>query len=88
VPCDQEHDVGVWQANALNGQFIIGMKGLDMVIVIKDFSQYDGVGIAAHPVLLWPVVRPAVVALDPTYPGDDAAFCEAYEASRYAPDLR
>jgi hypothetical protein len=88
VPCDQEHDVGVWQANGLNGQFIIGMKGLDMVIVIKDFSQYDGVGIAAHPVLLWPVVRPAVVALDPTYPGDDAAFCEAYEASRYAPDLR
>jgi hypothetical protein len=36
----------------------------------------------------WPVVRPAVVALDPTYAGDDAAFCEAFDRNRYAPDLR
>lgn len=86
--CGQEHDIGVWHANGLNGQFIIGMKGLDMIIVIKEFGQYNNIGIAAFPTLLWPIVRPAVVALDPTYTGDDAAFCEAYGNARYAPDLR
>lgn len=88
VDCSQQHDVGVWHANGLGGQFVIGMRGLDMVIVIKDFGQYNGIGIAAFPGLLWPIVRPAVVALDPTYAGDDAAFCDAYGNNRYAPDLR
>jgi hypothetical protein len=88
LDCSQDYDVGVWHANGLGGQLIIGMKGLDMVIVIKDFGQYEGIGIVAVPPLLWPIVRPAVVALDPTYAGDDAAFCEAYGNNRYAPDLR
>jgi len=88
LDCNQEHDVGVWHANGLNGQLIIGMKGLDMVIVIKDLGQYNNIGIGAHPVLLWPLVRNAVIALDPMYQGNEAAFCEAYARSRYAPDLR
>ena len=33
-------------------------------------------------------MRPALVALDPVYQGDDEAFCEDYGAGRYAPDLR
>ena len=86
--CSQEYDVGVWHANGLGGQLIIGMKALDMVIVIKDFGQHAGIGIAAFPAVLWPIVRPAVVARDPRYAGDDAAFCEAYAGNRYAPDLR
>jgi hypothetical protein len=87
VDCSQEHDVGVWSANGLNGQLIVGIKALDMVLVIK-----EGNSAAQGPVVFhtgfWPVVRPAVVALDPTYAGDDAAFCEAFDRNRYAPDLR
>ena len=64
------------------------MPALDMVIVIKEFSSYPGIGLAAVPPTLWPIVRPAVVALDPTFAGDDDAFCEAYGNNRYAPDLR
>ena len=36
---------------------------------------------------LWDAVRPAVVAEDPTYRGDEAAFCAAYGSGDYAPDL-
>ena len=36
---------------------------------------------------LWNAIRPALVALDPTYEGDEAAFCDAYQRSAYAPDL-
>ena len=36
----------------------------------------------------WAALRKAVVALDPAYAGDEAAFCEAYGSNRYAPDLR
>ena len=37
---------------------------------------------------LWPIVRPAVLARDPRYAGQDSAFCEAYAGNHYAPDLR
>ena len=37
--------------------------------------------------LLWDAVRPAVVAADPRFQGDEAGFCAAYGANRYAPDL-
>jgi hypothetical protein len=36
---------------------------------------------------MWNAVRPALVAHDPTYKGDESAFCEAYAGNRYAPDL-
>jgi hypothetical protein len=34
-----------------------------------------------------PLLR-AVAALDPTFAGDEAGFCEAYGANLHAPDLR
>lgn len=83
--CSQKYDVGVWHANGFNGQLIVGMKALDMVLVVKDFQSYS---IVAHAGGFWPVVRPAVIALDPKYAGDEAAFCEAYGNNDYAPDLR
>jgi len=42
---------------------------------------------AASSQLLWDTVRPAVVAADPVYAGDEAGFCRAYADNRYAPDL-
>ena len=78
--CDQQFDVGVFNAAGLGGQFIIGHRGLDLVIAIKDAGE--GQGSKA-----WEAMRPALVALDPTYQGDDAAFCAAYAAGNYAPDL-
>lgn len=79
--CQQEFDVGVFSAQGLNGQFIVMHPGLDLVIAARNFSGGDG------PLGLWRAVRPALVALDPVFQGDEAAFCEAYGAGNYAPDL-
>lgn len=79
MPCDQEQDVGAWSAQGAGGQFILGHPGLDLVIVAKN---YDG-----GPGGMWNAARPALVALDEKYKGDEAAFCEAYANNRYAPDL-
>ena len=78
--CNQKYDVGVWSAQGLGGQMIIGHPGLDLVLVVKN---YTGDGVAG----LWKSIRPALVALDPQYRGDEAAFCRAYAAGDYAPDL-
>jgi len=80
--CAQEKDVGLWYAAGLFGQYIVGQPALDLVLVVKDF---DEIGDAAD---LWHAFRPALVALDPEFAGDEAAFCEAYERGAYAPDLR
>jgi len=77
--CAQTFDVGVWYAAGLNGQYIVGHRGLDMVLVVKNLP--DG-----GPGFLWDAVRPALVALDPTYRGNEAAFCEQYGHNAYAPD--
>lgn len=79
--CQQKYDVGTWSAQGLGGQFIAGHAGLDLVIVAKDYSGGSG------PTGMWEAIRPALVALDPTYKGDDNAFCKAYAAGDYAPDL-
>ncbi|MDH5671546.1 MAG: beta-lactamase family protein [Myxococcales bacterium] len=79
--CEQTHDVGVFSAQGLGGQFVVVHPGLDLVIVAHNFSNQGG------PMGMWEVVRPAVVAMDPTYAGDEAAFCQAYGAGDYAPDL-
>jgi CubicO group peptidase (beta-lactamase class C family) len=76
--CDQEHDVGVFSAQGLGGQFIVMHPGLDLVITAHN---------AGGPKELWEAVRPAVVAKDPMFMGDSAAFCEAYGSGSYAPDL-
>lgn len=77
--CDQDYDVGAWAAVGAQGQFIIGHRGLDLIVVGRDW-QSTGAG------PLWEAVLPAIVAADPTYRGDQEAFCEAYAAGRYAPD--
>lgn len=79
--CEQMHDTGVFSAQGLGGQFIVGHRGLDLVMVAQNFSGEGG------PLGLWELVRPSLVALDPTYMGDEAAFCEAYGHGNYAPDL-
>lgn len=80
ISCAQDFDVGVWSALGLFGQHIQGHPGLDLVITAKN------TGDALRPVGLWDAVRPALVALDETYAGDDAAFCAAYSQNAYAPD--
>ncbi len=80
--CEQQFDVGVWYAAGLGGQVIVGHRGLDLVLVAKSLG---GLGGSAA---IWDPVRPALVALDPMFQGDEEAFCAAYAANGYAPDLR
>jgi hypothetical protein len=77
--CPQGLDIGMWFAAGLGGQFIVGHRGLDLVLVVKNSP-----GNAAA---LWADVRPALVALDPEHPGDEDGFCADYAAGIYAPDL-
>lgn len=79
LTCEQTFDVGVFYAAGLGGQYIVGHRGLDLVLVVKDSP--------AGPGELWSAVRPALVALDPQFAGDEAGFCAAYAAGSYAPDL-
>lgn len=76
--CTQKYDVGMFDAAGLGGQYIVMHPGLDLVIAGHNASSAAG---------LWAAVRPAIVAKDPMYMGDEAAFCAAYGAGDYAPDL-
>jgi hypothetical protein len=76
----QTHDVGVWYAYGANGQYIIGHRGLDLLVIGKNWG-------AGNEDELWEAVLPSVVAADPRFQGDQAAFCEAYSSGSYAPDL-
>ncbi|MDD9942660.1 MAG: hypothetical protein OXU20_16585 [Myxococcales bacterium] len=78
--CEQTYDVGVFNAAGAGGQYIVGHRGLDLVLAIKNYGE----GAAG----VWNAVRPALVALDPTHTGDDDAFCRAYRAGDYAPALQ
>jgi hypothetical protein len=78
--CSQTFDVGVWYAAGLMGNYISGHPGLDMVLVVKNIGSNNQRRV-------WNAIRPALVALDPTFAGDEEAFCEAYAAGDYAPDL-
>jgi hypothetical protein len=80
--CKLTHDMGVFSAQGLGGQFIVGHPGLDLVLAVKNFSGLNG------PMGLWERIRPAVVALDPMFMGDEEGFCEAYGGGEYAPDLK
>lgn len=82
--CVQTYDVGVYQAVGILGQIIQVHPGLDLVLVTRGATL--DFGMAAAP-LLWDAVRPALVAADPRFAGDEAGFCAAYGANRYAPDL-
>lgn len=90
--CEQDFDVGVWQAIGLLGQVIQGHRGLDMVVVGMDLTVEEGATMdfrnATSPTAkLWDALRPAVVKGDPVYQGDEVAFCLAYGNNAYAPDL-
>ena len=78
--CDQDNDVGVWSAIGAGGQYIVGHRGLDMVVVGKNWGSGGGEE-------LFGVVLPSIVAADPRFMGDQEAFCEAYARGAYAPDL-
>ena len=82
--CEQEYDVGAWSASGLNGNHIVGHPGLDMVLVVKTAGLDVRNGFAS----VWPAMRPALIAIDPVFQGDEEAFCEAYGSNAYAPDLR
>jgi CubicO group peptidase (beta-lactamase class C family) len=77
--CADPLDVGMWFAAGLGGQFIVGHRALDLVLVVKNSPRN-----AAD---LWADVRPALVAFDPQHAGDEAGFCADYAAGAYAPDL-
>ena len=78
--CDQDNDVGVWSAIGAGGQYIVGHRGLDMVVVGKNWGSGGGEE-------LFGLVLPSIVAADPRFMGDQEAFCEAYARGAYAPDL-
>lgn len=54
----------------------------DQPVVLLDNERPNAFG------PLWKTIRPALVALDPEYKGDEEAFCKAYGSNNYAPDLR
>jgi hypothetical protein len=83
--CDQKYDVGVFQAEGLGGQLIQGHRGLDIVIVARN-AQPGGTGPGTAKTV-WDAIRPAVIAGDPMFKGDEAAFCKAYGSNDYAPDM-
>ena len=78
--CDQDNDVGVWSAIGAVGQYIVGPRGLDMVVVGKNWGSGGGEE-------LFDLVLPSIVAAYPKLMGDQEAFCEAYARGAYAPDL-
>lgn len=80
----QQHDAGVFFAAGLGGQYIIVHRGLDMVIVVKDSGGQSG----SEPMRFWQAIRPAVIAMDPTYKNNASGFCSAYGSGSYAPDLK
>ena len=86
----QKHDVGmVWAAGA-GGQKTSVHRALDLVITVRDDAVSVGGGTAGtfeghkRP---WNLLRPALVAHDRVFKGDEEAFCAAYRRSEHAPDL-
>src|SRR5690606_25667871 len=79
--CTQLYDVGTKWASGFGGHKMVVHPGLDLVMVVKGDLSNEGHN------RVWKAVRPALVKLDPTYAGDEAAFCAAYKNNAYAPDL-
>jgi uncharacterized protein (TIGR03382 family) len=90
-PGEQQHDIGVVWAAGAGGQKMAVHRGLDLVIAVRDDSvsvgESEPVGFFEGHKNIWKAIRPALVAMDPVYAGDEAGFCEAYGSSSYAPDL-
>jgi CubicO group peptidase (beta-lactamase class C family) len=75
-------DVGANWGQGAGGQRFVVHRGLDLVMAIRDDRSNNG-----H-VNVWNAVRPALVALDPRFAGDEAAFTAVYAKGEYAPDLQ
>jgi CubicO group peptidase (beta-lactamase class C family) len=89
-PFPTRHDIGVTWAAGAGGQKTSVHRGLDLVLSVRDdLISADGgaPGTFEGHKRLWNAIRPALVALDPEFAGDEAAFCDAYQRSSYAPDL-
>lgn len=92
-PFENGYDIGVFWAAGTGGQKLSVHRGLDMVIGVRDDAVDPGADAAAGEGAfeghkrVWRLIRPALVALDPIYAGDEAGFCEAYRRSAYAPAL-
>jgi CubicO group peptidase (beta-lactamase class C family) len=99
APFTNKYDIGTFWFDGAGGQYTYVHRGLDLVLVIRDDelaqdndpeAQQRGAsnvsGLEYH--RIWRLVRPAIVALDPTFKGNEAAFCKAYREGQYAPDLR
>jgi CubicO group peptidase (beta-lactamase class C family) len=95
---DNRYDDGVFWADGSGGNFTYVHRGLDLVIVTRDdekaqqsdpesraIGKRNPSGLEYH--RMWRLLRPALIAKDPTYKGNQAAFCKAYRESSYAPDL-
>ena len=98
APFADGHDIGVFWADGAGGQFTYVHRGLDLVMVMRDdeLAQQDDpeaqrrgeanvTGLEFH--RMWRLVRPALIAMDPVYKGDEAKFCDAYRRGVHAPDL-
>ena len=91
-------DDGIFWADGSGGNFTEVHRGLDLVLVVKNdetaqksdpasqqIGKGNATGLEYH--RMWRIVRPALIAEDPVYRGNEKAFCSAYRESRYAPDL-
>lgn len=90
-PFASGYDVGLAWAAGAGGQRISVHRGLDLVITVRDeviSTDLSDPGIFEGHKNVWTKVRPALVAMDETFEGDEEAFCSAYQRSEYAPDLR
>jgi CubicO group peptidase (beta-lactamase class C family) len=77
---DQQYDIGVAWAAGMGGQWTTVHRGLDLVISGRNVT-------GGGQWVLWDAVRPALVALDAQYRGNNTAFCQAYRRGTYAPTL-
>lgn len=80
-PFDSSADVGLAWAAGAGGQKTSVHRGLDLVISVRDDVDNEG-----HKDV-WNAIRPALVELDPTFAGDEEAFCDAYRRGAYTPTL-
>ena len=89
APYANKYDIGVFWADGAGGQYTIVHRGLDLVLVVKDDDKAKGGDTEGESQVqrIWRLVRPALVAMDPVYKGNEAAFCDAYLHGQYAPDL-
>jgi hypothetical protein len=72
------NDIGVVWAAGLGGQWTQVHRGLDLVITGHNVSGEWS---------MWDAIRPALVAEDPQYRGNESGFCNAYNRSTHAPSL-